>query len=339
MVKKLLLSLLADKKSRRGVAKVLGGILIILIVLVGAVFSMMSIGTKENAAIIAYCFSLSDELPSWEGSVASSNAMRESFKTIDGCIEEIRAELQAEADRQCEESEDEDAPVVTVSISIDALWVKSVFFARYYGEPQPSRDEIKAFVKTFINGSSPDGLSEETFALAKEVYEEVNRQLYESGNNTAIANIHAWLWELIKDDTSPFAGRDFTEPIAGWRSLVTSEFGMRSNPTSSAHEQRFHGGIDIAHSLGTPIYAAQSGTVLCVMRSNSGYGNCAVIYHGGHISTLYGHCQTLLVAEGQTVTKGEVIATVGSTGNSTGPHLHFEVIEGAERVNPRSYLQ
>lgn len=200
-IKKLLLSLLADKKSRRGVAKVLGGILIILIVLAGAVFSMMSIGTRENAAIIAYSFSLSDELPSWDGSVASSNAMREIFRDIDGCIKEIRAELQAEADRQREESEDEDAPVVTVSISIDTLWVKSVFIARYYGEPQPSHDEVKAFVKTFIDGATPSGMSEETLALAKEIYEEVNRQLYESGNNTAIPNVHAWLWEMIKDDT------------------------------------------------------------------------------------------------------------------------------------------
>ena len=70
----------------------------------------------------------------------------------------------------------------------------------------------------------------------------------------------------------------------------------------------------------------------------SGYGNAVIINHGGGISTLYGHCQSLNVSVGESVSQGDVIAYCGSTGNSTGPHCHFEVRENGEPVNPLSYL-
>ncbi|MFL9458207.1 M23 family metallopeptidase [Tolypothrix bouteillei VB521301_2] len=123
--------------------------------------------------------------------------------------------------------------------------------------------------------------------------------------------------------------------VAG--SPVTSEFGWRSHPITG--RRSFHEGIDFGAPMGTPIYAADSGRVVRVGDRGEGYGNAVVIQHQGNISTLYGHASKLYVVEGQQVVRGQAIAAVGSTGFSTGPHLHFEVrVNGVER-NPRPYLQ
>lgn len=121
-------------------------------------------------------------------------------------------------------------------------------------------------------------------------------------------------------------------PIGG---EVTSEFGWRVHPITGT--EKFHSGVDIGADYGDPIVAAQGGTVEYAGWI-SGYGNAVIVNHGGGISTLYGHCQSLAVGEGQQVSQGEVIAYCGSTGNSTGPHCHFEVREGGEPVSPYSYL-
>ena len=103
---------------------------------------------------------------------------------------------------------------------------------------------------------------------------------------------------------------------------ITSPFGYRTHPIFGT--TIFHAGIDIGVDYGTPIHAADSGVVV-YSGWISGYGNAVIIDHGGGISTLYGHNQSLAVSEGQSVSKGSVIAYAGSTGNSTGPHCHFEV--------------
>jgi len=121
-------------------------------------------------------------------------------------------------------------------------------------------------------------------------------------------------------------------PLAG---EITSDFGWRTHPITGS--QSFHSGIDIGGDYGEPIYAAQAGTVEYAGWI-SGYGNAVIINHGGGISTLYGHCQALLVSTGQSVAQGELIAECGSTGNSTGPHCHFEVRVNGEPVNPLGYL-
>ena len=121
-------------------------------------------------------------------------------------------------------------------------------------------------------------------------------------------------------------------PIAG---PITSEFGWRVHPISGT--QKFHSGLDIGGDYGMPIAAAQSGTVEYAGWI-SGYGNTVILNHGGGITTLYGHNESLAVGVGQTVSQGETIAYCGSTGNSTGPHCHFEVRQGGEPVSPYSYL-
>nr|MBO6295084.1 M23 family metallopeptidase [Schwartzia sp. (in: firmicutes)] len=100
---------------------------------------------------------------------------------------------------------------------------------------------------------------------------------------------------------------------------------------------RYHSGMDIGGDYGDPIIAAAAG-IVTYSGWISGYGYAVIIDHGGGISTLYGHNEALAVAEGQTVSQGQVIAYCGSTGNSTGPHCHFEVREGGEPVDPMGYL-
>ena len=111
---------------------------------------------------------------------------------------------------------------------------------------------------------------------------------------------------------------------------ITSRYGPRSSGT--------HTGLDLAASTGTSIVAAAGGTVSYVNYSNVSYGNCIKINHGNGIETLYAHCSELYVSQGQTVSQGQLIATVGSTGNSTGPHLHLEIRVNGMVVNPQHYM-
>ena len=100
----------------------------------------------------------------------------------------------------------------------------------------------------------------------------------------------------------------------------------------------FHTGIDMVEPFGSPVYAADDGVVALVGSSGSGYGNYVVIAHAGGFDTLYGHLSTALVKPGQQVTQGTPVGLEGSTGNSTGPHLHFELRIGGRPVDPTPYL-
>ncbi len=116
---------------------------------------------------------------------------------------------------------------------------------------------------------------------------------------------------------------------------ITSTYGTRYHPVQKRNKT--HTGIDIGAGHGASILAAESGTVLRA-GWNGGYGNYVVIDHGGGVQTLYGHCSALLVQSGQTVSRGQEIARVGSTGVSTGPHLHFEVLINGSYTDPMSYF-
>ena len=127
-------------------------------------------------------------------------------------------------------------------------------------------------------------------------------------------------------------------------SRISSEYGYRVNPVTGVY--KLHGGTDFAAPGGTPIYAAAGGYVSVAGWSTGGYGNYVVIYHGTMsdgkaYSTLYGHMSRIAAKQGTYVSQGEIIGYVGSTGNSTGNHLHLEVWQGktnAGRVNPRDYV-
>jgi len=132
-------------------------------------------------------------------------------------------------------------------------------------------------------------------------------------------------------DHSGAAGT-FSWPVTG---TITSPFGWRSNPFGGAPE--FHQGLDIAAPTGTTVTAAAGGTVI-MAQWYGGYGNYILIDHGGGYSTGYGHLSAIYVTTGQSVQRGQAIGAVGSTGQSTGPHLHFEVRIAGKPVDPAPRL-
>jgi murein DD-endopeptidase MepM/ murein hydrolase activator NlpD len=131
---------------------------------------------------------------------------------------------------------------------------------------------------------------------------------------------------------SPRSGGTFSWPVTG---TITSPFGWRSNPFGGAPE--FHQGLDIAAPTGTTVTAAAGGTVI-MAQWYGGYGNYILIDHGAGYSTGYGHLSAIYVASGQSVARGQAIGAVGSTGQSTGPHLHFEVRIAGKPVDPAPRL-
>lgn len=157
---------------------------------------------------------------------------------------------------------------------------------------------------------------DEEEAEARRLESFIRGQQKRGGPSTAQATVRSMLW-----------------PVRG---EVTSDFGWRVHPI--LRTKRYHSGLDIAVAYGTPVAAAAGGTVI-LSGWVGGYGKTVVIDHGGGISTLYGHNSTLLVSEGSVVRAGQTIAKAGSTGLSTGPHVHFEVRKEGEAVDPRAWLR
>ena len=125
----------------------------------------------------------------------------------------------------------------------------------------------------------------------------------------------------------------FTHPCPG--GYISSGFGYRTQPIAGASTN--HKGIDFAAATGTPIYAAAAGTVISAGYAGNA-GNLLVISHGNGLLTYYMHCNAIYVSAGQKVSRGQNVAAVGTTGNSTGPHLHFQVMLNGTPVNPANYL-
>ncbi len=134
-------------------------------------------------------------------------------------------------------------------------------------------------------------------------------------NTTAVSNVNSLIW-----------------PVNG---KVTSEYGFRIHPITG--KNAMHGGIDIGADKGTAIYSVFDGKISKKGYSNS-YGYYVIISHSESFQTLYAHCSELLLNEGDEVKKGDTVALVGNTGQSTAPHLHFEIRIGGCRVDPRWFL-
>ena len=176
--------------------------------------------------------------------------------------------------------------------------------------------EIKEFtsVETSISKLYEEKEVETTTTTTTTTYASASSSNYTSGMSSSKVSL----------------GITLTEPVSG---TITSRFG--SNESIRNHT---HAGLDIAAPKGTAIKAAASGTVTYAGNAGDGYGNYVIISHGNGVTTVYAHCSSLLVSAGQTVSKGEVIAKVGSTGNSTGNHLHFEVRVNGVAYNPQYYV-
>ena len=144
------------------------------------------------------------------------------------------------------------------------------------------------------------------------------------------------LSRLAKNKTQFLASIPAIQPISNKDlTRVASGYGYRIHPIFKTH--KFHSGIDFTAPQGTPIYATGNGTV-SVAESGNGYGNHVVINHGFGYSSLYGHMSRIKARIGQHIKRGELIGYVGSTGTSTAPHVHYEIIKGDNRINPINYF-
>jgi murein DD-endopeptidase MepM/ murein hydrolase activator NlpD len=150
--------------------------------------------------------------------------------------------------------------------------------------------------------------------------------------------VKAELKELLKKQSGSgtYVGGVFIWPTPGY-TRITSPYGNRFDPIFKRNKK--HTGIDIGAPAGAKIVAANTGTVITAGYSSQGYGNYVIIDHGGGKSTLYAHMSKIATRKGKKVTKGDTIGYVGSTGYSTGPHLHFEVLINGDDVNPMNYFK
>lgn len=189
-------------------------------------------------------------------------------------------------------------------------------------------------------------LTEEQKALESQISEyRAQAEEYAQLERNAIAKEEA-ARKAAQQSKASSGGTSYSAPVTsysggklGWpcpsSSRITSQYGYRV----LFGVRDFHTGIDIGASMGTNIVAAESGTVILANYGwNGGYGNYIIINHGNGITTRYAHASKLYVSAGDTVSRGQVIAAVGTTGNSTGPHLHFEVRLNGSHNNPLNYL-
>jgi murein DD-endopeptidase MepM/ murein hydrolase activator NlpD len=344
---------LSDERIRKGVGWTIVAVLSPIIVVVAIICGMLSGTANHNSTALDLCF---------HGGVIAGNVpadyrehienMRSSFAVLDGAINEVNSNM-----------EDGD--------SLDSTRIKAIFYSLYFGADQPSKVNSKAFVDSFVTYeertravSSEDGSTHnESYTVAVPiknqpiVYVNIAKAMGTTVSNENKSNATEIYFRILYgkpaptygsefDDfinglavsTEPFIGEDgFCSPIgANWRGAVTSEFGYRADPFTK--QKKGHGGIDLGMQKGTPIYSALSGTVMLVRYSTTGYGYHVIVDHGGGVITLYGHCSSILVSEGEKITVGQEIAKVGSTGRSTGNHLHFEIRVGGVKQNPRNYL-
>jgi len=150
---------------------------------------------------------------------------------------------------------------------------------------------------------------------------------------------HIGIGALLASDDTPLNPDPFTSPFKGldWKAAVSSNYGNRKDPFTG--EKSKHSGMDLQADAGTPIYPIKSGVVLFVRNDEDGYGKHLAINHGGKQVSIYAHCSEILVAEGDEVDTDTMIAKVGSTGRSTGDHLHLEIIIDGNPKNPKKYLE
>ena len=213
-------------------------------------------------------------------------------------------------------------------------------------EIEKARDEIATLKKN--QETAKDNLNSQKQALAnkqkeqKEYMQELEKdaaayQKIIDDADRAMESLRRQVSGSLSTSSSgrAYVGGEFTWPTPSCH-YITSHFSpRRKNPVSGVYKR--HTGTDIGASYGAAIVAANSGTVT-LAGWNSGYGNCVIIDHGGGKATLYAHMSSYSVSKGQSVQKGQQIGCVGSTGTSTGPHLHFEVLINGSAVDPMQYF-
>lgn len=234
-------------------------------------------------------------------------------------IEEIKLKIQEQEENQIVIKEKQDE-IVSAKDSVMAIQDKE----------EEKRQELLALQNDKLNNIA--SLENNNMALNNQINDlESHNSELEAELDRIINNVAGGTGNDDKIDSLPIEN-GFLRPVPG---QITSYYGYRVNPVTG--EYKLHKGIDYAGKYGDPIKASKSGVV---EHSGwiSGYGNTIILGHSNGVQTLYPHAQTLNVSVGDTVTQGDVIATVGSTGNSTGPHLHFEIRINGEAVDPLNYI-
>ena len=341
-------SILTSEKSRKAVGWVLAAVLSPIILLLAFFCAALSGGAEHNRTAVDLCFhggAIPEDTPAEYRTCIEE--MQGSFANLDAAIQTVEGQM-----------EDGD--------TLDDIRVKAVFYALYFGTDNPAAHAEQGFVDCFVTYEErtrtvttvdEDGNAvevQETYTVAvpvsdlQQVWQNIQqltgteitpeqRSNADSVYNVVKYGVSTGTEGWIPGADVPYIGADgFCSPIgAGWESRVTSEFGYRRDPFTG--ETRGHTGMDLAVPTGTPVRAALPGTVIAA-QYHSSYGYYVMIDHGNGLSTLYAHNSQLLVRVGQTVEAGDIVSLSGSTGRSTGPHLHFEVRLNGQRANPRTYL-
>ena len=337
--------ILTDEKARKAVGWTLVAILSPLILLIAFYALWAPAPPSTNITAVELCFYDTIGIPAEtpEEYRLCIEAMRASFAQLDIAIAAINENTEEET-------------------SLDDIRVKAIFYALYFGTE--SHGDAQSFADCFVTweerirtvlveGSDPPEETEEIYSVAIPIEDlgTVWQNIAAMGVAPAAeqrSNADS-IYNLIRYGAAggssgfdgsdvPFIGADgFCSPIGeNWRNVVTSEFGYRRDPFTGERKGRQRNGFGGTHRNLCP--CRLPGTVTVSTYNQGGYGYYVMIDHGSGLSTLYGHNSQLLARVGQTVEAGDVIALSGSTGRSTGPHLHFEVRINGERTNPRSYL-
>ncbi|WP_279325454.1 peptidoglycan DD-metalloendopeptidase family protein [Clostridium sp. D53t1_180928_C8] len=234
-------------------------------------------------------------------------------------IEEINLKIQEQEENQIAIKEKQ-AEIVSAKNSVVAIQDKE----------EEKKQELLALQNDKLNSIA--SLENNNVAINNQINDlESHNSELEAELDRIINNVAGGTGNDDKLDDLPIEN-GFLRPIPG---QITSYYGYRVNPVTG--EYKLHKGIDYAGNYGDPIKASKSGVVE-YSGWISGYGKTIILGHGNGVQTLYPHAQTLKVSVGDTVSQGDVIAEVGSTGNSTGPHLHFEIRINGEAVDPLNYI-
>ena len=225
-------------------------------------------------------------------------------------------DLKAEYEEAQKELKSKKADLETLSAQLEAdINEAAQLIASLQGDINANASQLAELA------SQREDMDAQIDAMRKQLAEEAKKQQQQQqgGSSTPIVATGSLMWP------------SYTTHIA-------SPYGYRIHPIYGTY--KLHGGVDIGASYGTAIWAADSGKVVTSQDGwNGGWGNYVLIDHGNGVQTLYAHMSSRAVSVGQTVSKGQVIGYVGSTGASTGPHLHFEVWNYGSRVDPMSYFR
>ena len=164
-------------------------------------------------------------------------------------------------------------------------------------------------------------IDKDSYVTGMEFSDNKLNENFSASNANIDTSGEAWMWPVPYDN-----------------SYISSPYGYRSDPISGKY--KFHAGIDITMggAQGKKLIAVKSGVVSRIEYESGGYGKYVIVDHGNGFASLYAHCSVITVSEGQTVKQGQQVAKIGSTGYSTGPHVHFEIRKNGEKVNPMNYL-